>query len=38
MKYSAYSALLIVARHQHRHIQQAEEAAAETRGASPRGR
>jgi DinB family protein len=28
MKYSAYSALIIVARHQHRHIQQAEEAAA----------
>jgi hypothetical protein len=28
MKYSAYSALVIVARHQHRHIQQAEEAAA----------
>jgi hypothetical protein len=27
MKYSAYSALIIVARHQHRHIQQAEEAA-----------
>lgn len=28
LKYSAYSALVIVARHQHRHIQQAEEAAA----------
>ena len=28
MKYSAYSALVIVVRHQHRHIQQAEEAAA----------
>jgi hypothetical protein len=28
MKYSAYSALVIVARHQHRHIQQGEEAAA----------
>ncbi len=28
MKYSVYSALVIVARHQHRHIQQAEEAAA----------
>jgi hypothetical protein len=28
MKYSAYSALVIVARHQHRHIDQAEEAAA----------
>lgn len=28
MKYSAYSALVIVARHQHRHLQQAEEAAA----------
>ena len=28
MKYSAYSALLIVARHQHRHINQAEAAAA----------
>jgi hypothetical protein len=28
MKYSAYSALVIVARHQHRHIEQAEEAAA----------
>ena len=27
MKYSAYSALVIVARHQHRHIEQAEEAA-----------
>lgn len=27
MKYNAYSALVIVARHQHRHIQQAEEAA-----------
>lgn len=27
MKYSAYSALVIVARHQHRHIDQAEEAA-----------
>lgn len=27
MKYSAYSALVIIARHQHRHIQQAEEAA-----------
>jgi hypothetical protein len=27
MKYSAYSALVIVARHQHRHIQQAERAA-----------
>jgi hypothetical protein len=26
MKYSAYSALVIVARHQHRHIQQAEDA------------
>ncbi len=26
MKYSAYSALVIVARHQHRHIEQAEEA------------
>lgn len=28
MKYSAYSALVIVARHQHRHLEQAEEAAA----------
>lgn len=28
MKYSAYSALVIVARHQHRHIDQAEEAVA----------
>ena len=28
MKYSAYSALVIVARHQHRHIEQAQEAAA----------
>ncbi len=28
MKYSAYSALVIIARHQHRHIQQAEEASA----------
>lgn len=28
MKYSAYSALVIIARHQHRHIDQAEEAAA----------
>jgi hypothetical protein len=28
MKYSAYSALIIVARHQHRHIDQAENAAA----------
>jgi hypothetical protein len=27
MKYSAYSALVIVAQHQHRHIQQAERAA-----------
>ncbi len=27
MKYNAYSALVIVARHQHRHIEQAEEAA-----------
>ena len=27
MKYSAYSALVIIARHQHRHIEQAEEAA-----------
>lgn len=27
MKYSAYSALVIVARHEHRHIQQAEQAA-----------
>jgi hypothetical protein len=27
MKYSAYSALVIVARHQHRHIEQAEGAA-----------
>lgn len=27
MKYSAYSALVIIARHQHRHIDQAEEAA-----------
>lgn len=26
MKYSAYSALVIVPRHQHRHIEQAEEA------------
>ena len=26
MKYNAYSALVIVARHQHRHLQQAEEA------------
>jgi hypothetical protein len=26
MKYSAYSALVIIARHQHRHLQQAEEA------------
>ena len=26
MKYSAYSALVIIARHQHRHIDQAEEA------------
>jgi hypothetical protein len=29
MKYSAYSALVIVARHQHRHIDQAEHAASE---------
>jgi DinB superfamily len=29
MKYSAYSALVIVARHQHRHIDQAEQAASE---------
>jgi hypothetical protein len=28
MKYSAYSAVVIVARHQHRHLDQAEEAAA----------
>lgn len=28
MKYSAYSALIIVARHQHRHLDQAEAAAA----------
>ncbi len=28
VKYSAYSALVIIARHQHRHIQQAEEASA----------
>ena len=28
MKYSAYSAFVIVARHQHRHLQQAEEAVA----------
>ena len=28
MKYSAYSALVIIARHQHRHLQQAEEATA----------
>ena len=28
MKYSAFSALVIIARHQHRHIDQAEEAAA----------
>jgi hypothetical protein len=28
MKYSAYSALVIIARHQHRHLQQAEEAGA----------
>ncbi|MFL5622106.1 MAG: DinB family protein [Gemmatimonadaceae bacterium] len=28
MKYNAYSAIVIVARHEHRHIQQAEEAAA----------
>ena len=27
MKYNAYSALVIIARHQHRHIDQAEEAA-----------
>ena len=27
MRYSAYSALVIVARHQHRHLEQAEEAA-----------
>ena len=27
MKYNAYSALVIIPRHQHRHIQQAEEAA-----------
>jgi hypothetical protein len=27
MKYSAYSAIVIVARHEHRHIDQAEEAA-----------
>jgi hypothetical protein len=27
MKYSAYSALVIVSRHQHRHLEQAEEAA-----------
>jgi hypothetical protein len=27
MKYSAYSAIVVVARHQHRHIDQAEEAA-----------
>jgi DinB superfamily len=27
MKYGAYSALVIVARHQHRHLEQAEEAA-----------
>jgi len=26
MKYNAYSAIVIVARHQHRHIDQAEEA------------
>jgi hypothetical protein len=28
MRYSAYSAVIIVARHQHRHLDQAEEAAA----------
>jgi hypothetical protein len=28
MKYSAYSAIVIVARHQHRHIDQAEDAVA----------
>jgi hypothetical protein len=28
VKYNAYSALMIVARHEHRHLQQAEEAAA----------
>ena len=27
LKYSAYSALVIIARHQHRHLEQAEEAA-----------
>jgi len=27
MKYNAYSALVIIARHQHRHIDQAEDAA-----------
>ena len=31
MKYDAYSALVIVARHQHRHIDQAEAAATQTR-------
>jgi hypothetical protein len=28
MKYNAYSAIVIIARHEHRHLQQAEEAAA----------
>jgi len=28
MRYNAYSAIVIVARHEHRHLQQAEEAAA----------
>ena len=28
MRYNAYSAIVIVARHQHRHLDQAEEAAA----------
>jgi hypothetical protein len=27
MKYNAYSALVIISRHQHRHLEQAEEAA-----------
>jgi hypothetical protein len=27
MKYNAYSAFVIIARHEHRHIEQAEEAA-----------
>lgn len=32
MKYSAYSALVIIAHHQHRHIQQAEQATEEAAG------